>query len=136
MRAFFLSSNIERALKMLRRLFMLPKSMHHMGFWYWLPHIVDVDEQPSVPDVHELLQNHPNPFNPVTTIRYAVPKTAHVVIRLYDVCGRAVDTLVDEEQAPGYYSFDYNARDLGSGVYFYRMVAGDFRDTKKLVLLK
>ena len=83
-----------------------------------------------------LSQNYPNPFNPTTTIQYSVPKSGLVTIKVYDILGREVTTLVNEQKAVGNYNVQFYANRLSSGVYFYRMQAGDFVQTKKLVLLK
>ncbi|HKB86828.1 MAG TPA: T9SS type A sorting domain-containing protein, partial [Ignavibacteriaceae bacterium] len=89
-----------------------------------------------LPTKYELEQNYPNPFNPTTTIKYQLPEKNHVSLRIYDILGDLVKTLVDEEQAPGYYSVSWNAGGLASGVYFYRVISGSFVSTKKLMLLK
>lgn len=90
----------------------------------------------QLPVKFELGQNYPNPFNPVTTIKYSVPKQAFVTLKIYDLLGREVKTLVNENRSAGTYEVEFNAFHLASGVYFYRMEAGDFVDVKKLVLLK
>ena len=83
-----------------------------------------------------LEQNYPNPFNPVTAIKYTVPKQNLVKLVVYDIIGREVVTLVNEVKQPGNYSVSFDASNLASGVYFYRMAAGDFTDVKKMVLIK
>jgi len=90
----------------------------------------------EIPTVFSLAQNYPNPFNPVTAINYSVPKQNHVKLVVYDLVGREVITLVNEIKQPGNYSVYFDALNLASGVYFYRMVAGDFTDVKKMVLIK
>lgn len=90
----------------------------------------------DVPKNFALLQNHPNPFNPVTTIGYSLPKTAIVQLIVYDVNGNEVVTLVDKSQEAGRYKVEWDAHSVGSGVYFYRLRAGSFTETKKMVLLK
>jgi hypothetical protein len=92
--------------------------------------------QRSLPENHALLQNYPNPFNPSTTIEYALPQRAMVEIKVHDVLGREVATLLNEEKPAGAYTVRWNADGVASGVYFYRLQAGDFVDTKKLLLLK
>ncbi|MHB8581156.1 MAG: T9SS type A sorting domain-containing protein [Ignavibacteriaceae bacterium] len=87
-------------------------------------------------DNFSLEQNYPNPFNPVTTINYTVSAKDLVSIIVYDVLGKEIATLVNEEKPAGSYSFNFNASKLSSGVYFYRMQAGSFVETKKLILLK
>ena len=81
-------------------------------------------------------QNYPNPFNPSTTITYQLPTNAFVNLRVYDVLGREVETLVNERQNAGDHSVTFNAGNLPSGVYFYRLQAGNYSATKKLLLLK
>jgi len=90
----------------------------------------------GLPSAYQLSQNFPNPFNPSTTIRYSITHTTNVTLKVFDVLGREVQTLVNAQQAPGQYSVTLNAQGLGSGVYFYRLNAGAFTQTKKLMLLK
>ncbi len=84
---------------------------------------------------YALLQNYPNPFNPVTTISFDVPRRSFVSLKVYDLLGREVATVVSEEMAMGSYARSWNAGGLSSGVYFYRLTSGSFSATKKLVLL-
>ncbi|MFQ5752250.1 MAG: T9SS type A sorting domain-containing protein [bacterium] len=95
----------------------------------------DVDRR-TIPKEFRLEQNYPNPFNPTTTIQFALPKPCKVTLKLYDILGRDVATLVDEEFEPGEYKVVFDAQGLASGVYFYRIQAGGFIKTKKLLLLK
>ena len=83
-----------------------------------------------------LHQNYPNPFNPTTTIKYSIPKLSFVTIKIYDVLGSEVATLVNEEKPVGTYELNWNAANLPSGVYFYRLQAGSFMQTRKMILLK
>ena len=83
-----------------------------------------------------LSQNYPNPFNPVTRINYQIPKFSHVTIKVYNVLGQEIATLVNEQMNAGHYSVEFNAINFASGIYFYRIKAGDFIQTKKMVLLK
>jgi hypothetical protein len=85
---------------------------------------------------YKLYNNYPNPFNPSTKIKYDVAKDSKVVIRVYDVLGRAVTTLVDGRQAAGTYELDFNASNFASGIYFLKMSAGDYVKTQKMMLLK
>lgn len=94
------------------------------------------DKKNNLPTSFSLNQNYPNPFNPTTTINYSVPKSGFVTLKVYDVLGREVTTLVNENKPIGNYSVQINASKLVSGIYFYRMQAGDFVQTKKLILLK
>jgi hypothetical protein len=90
----------------------------------------------TVPGTFWIGQNFPNPFNPTTTIRYSLAKAARVELKLYDPTGRQVALLVDADQAAGIQEVTLRADDLASGVYFYRLIAGDFRETRKMLLLK
>jgi len=87
-------------------------------------------------DNYTLYQNYPNPFNPVTTINYTIAAKDFVTIKVFDFLGKEVATLVNEEKPAGSYSVNFNGNKLSSGVYFYRMHAGSFVETKKLILLK
>ena len=101
-----------------------------------------VDEVAQLPKAYGLSQNYPNPFNPSTKISYDVPRNSQVKIVIYDVLGRVVATLVDGVQAANRYTVDWNASNVSTGVYFYRMTAksvdgsGDFTSVKKLLLMK
>ena len=90
----------------------------------------------NLPANYSLQQNYPNPFNPSTTIKYSVPKTSLVTIKVYNVLGKEIATLVNEEKSAGNYSVQFTGSKLSSGVYFYRMQADSFVQTKKLLLLK
>jgi hypothetical protein len=103
---------------------------------HWEPTATDVQIPSRVPKSFGLLQNYPNPFNPSTTIRYELPRTSHVTLTVYDLLGREVATLVDGLEEPGYKSVQFNAGNLASGVYLYRLTAGDFVQTRKLLVLK
>jgi hypothetical protein len=89
-----------------------------------------------IPTVYQLYSNYPNPFNPSTMIKYDLPKDSKVVLKLYDVVGREVATLVNGKQTAGSYEVQFNASNLASGVYFFRITAGDYIKTQKMVLLK
>ena len=90
----------------------------------------------TTPGETALLQNSPNPFNPSTTIRYTLARRGHTTLKILDVLGREVATLVNGEEEAGDRSVDWNAAGLASGVYFYRLEAGSFLAVKKLLLLK
>ena len=94
------------------------------------------DDRSSVPLRYELQQNYPNPFNPTTAISYQLTANSHVSLIILDVLGRKLATLVDEVRQPGVYTVRWNASSYPSGVYFYRLEAGEFRATRKLMLLK
>jgi hypothetical protein len=90
------------------------------------------------PKEYGLSQNYPNPFNPATVINYSIPQNSFVTLKVYDVAGKEVATLVNTQAVPGNYSVNFNANDysLSSGIYFYKIVAGNFVNVKKLVLIK
>jgi fibronectin-binding autotransporter adhesin len=90
----------------------------------------------SLPTEFSLFQNYPNPFNPSTTIKYSIPQTSFVSITIYDILGKEVSKLVNEEKQSGSYEVQFNGSKFSSGVYFYRMNAGKYDAVKKLVLLK
>jgi hypothetical protein len=89
-----------------------------------------------IPIVYSLKQNYPNPFNPATTIEFEIPASSFVSLRIYDVLGRLVSTIVNEEMTARNYAFNINTSDLSAGIYFYTLRAGDFAQTKKMVLIK
>lgn len=88
------------------------------------------------PDKFELYQNFPNPFNPNTIIKYGIRKYGLVSLKVYDILGRELVTLVNEQQQPGHYEAKWDASNFSSGIYFYTIAAGDFHQTKKMVLIK
>jgi|GEM_PF-399045 len=90
----------------------------------------------NIPDHISLSQNFPNPFNPSTTIRYSLSLQTHITLRISDVLGRTLVTLVNEEKMPGTYEVKYDASDLTTGIYFYQLISGQHQITKKLVLVK
>ena len=102
------------------------------------------DNAPQVPNVFALSQNYPNPFSafygkgrsPQTTISYSLPKPCKVSLKIYNIKGQLVETLVDDEQQPGYYSVVWESNDVSPGIYLYRITAGGFTDTRKCVILK
>jgi uncharacterized Ntn-hydrolase superfamily protein len=90
----------------------------------------------GVPVTFVLHQNYPNPFNPTTEIRYQTPEVSHVTLKVFDVLGREVATLVNEQKSPGTYTVQWDATGSASGVYFYRLSAGGFVESKKCVVVK
>ena len=90
----------------------------------------------GIPNTYGLDQNYPNPFNPSTIIKYQLPENNHVSIRVFDILGNLITTLVDEQMNAGFHSVNWNASGLASGVYFYRINSGDFSSIKKLILMK
>jgi Secretion system C-terminal sorting domain len=94
------------------------------------------NQEIELPGKYKLEQNYPNPFNPTTIISYSIPKTSFVTIKVYNVLGGVVETLVNKEKKVGNYKIELNGGRLASGIYFYKMQAGNFVETKKLILLK
>jgi hypothetical protein len=97
---------------------------------------VRTEYSPKVPETYALGQNYPNPFNPATRIQFSLPSSQFVTLKVYNVLGQEVQTLVNDVQAAGEYSVWFDASRLTSGVYFYRLQAGQFSQTKKMLLLK
>jgi hypothetical protein len=95
-----------------------------------------VNPEPGLASVYALDQNYPNPFNPSTKIEYTIPKQSFVTLKIYNVVGQEVATLVNEMQTASRYSVRFDAKNVASGVYFYKLVAGDFVSAKKMVILK
>lgn len=97
---------------------------------------IESEKNKLIPTNFYFYQNYPNPFNPITTIKYAIPKTVNVELKVFDILGREVKILVNETRNPGYYEVQFNAGNYASGVYFYRIKAGDYIKTCKMLLLK
>lgn len=98
--------------------------------------IAAVEKGTEIPNEFFLAQNYPNPFNPTTTIRYGLPKTAGVTLDIFNVLGQKVLTIVDAEQEAGYYTVQFHGGRIASGVYIYQITAGEFRASRKLLLMK
>ena len=96
----------------------------------------DVEQSTGLPKVFALSQNYPNPFNPSTTLSFSLPSRSFVTLNIFDLLGREVASIVSEELPAGTYSRQWNAAKMSSGIYFYRLQAGSFTQTKRLVLLK
>lgn len=94
------------------------------------------NENGNVPTDYSLQQNYPNPFNPSTNIAYMLPRAGHVKLTVYDIFGREVASLVNDNKQAGSYTVEFDASNIASGVYYYKMEAGDFRDVKKMLLVK
>jgi hypothetical protein len=113
-----------------------PLTIHQIGFWYqpgWV--LTEVPDDPGAARFF-LGQCYPNPFNPVANIEFGVLEHSRVALKLYNVAGREVRTLADEEYEPGTYRAVLDGQGLPSGIYFCRMTAGEFTATSRLVLLK
>jgi hypothetical protein len=99
--------------------------------------ITSVEQTPSMlPSCFTLEQNYPNPFNPSTTISFSLPTQFFVSLKVFDLIGREIITIVSEELSAGTYTRQWNATGIPSGVYFYHLQAGSFSETKKLILLR
>ena len=103
--------------------------------------MLEIEEGTSLPNSFKLFTNHPNPFNPVTTLRYDLPEDAMVNITIYDMMGRKINTLVSSQQTAGFKSIQWDATNnqgqpVSAGVYLYSIQTGQFSQTKKMVLLK
>jgi len=104
--------------------------------WSFTIVTVSLDHQRPILTEYRLYNNYPNPFNPTTTLRYELPKDSRVTLSVFDINGREVTRLVNETQPAGCYSITWNASEVGSGIYFYRIQAGEFHQVKKMVLMK
>ena len=113
-------------------------NQNQIGFWYVYQQstLTDVEDEETIPTVFKLEQNYPNPFNPSTKIKFAVPEKSNVLIKVYDILGSEVVTLVNQEMDAGWYENNFNAAGLSSGVYLFRMEAGKFISTKKMIYLR
>ena len=100
------------------------------------PATVKVDNSKGLPYSFNLLQNYPNPFNPGTIISWEQPYNSHILLKVYDILGREVATLVNEEKPAGNYKVTFDAYNLASGIYFYRLNAGNYTSVKKMILLR
>jgi hypothetical protein len=114
-----------------------PAHIHEQGFWYgpWF-FVTEVEEEEPIPKAYRLEQNYPNPFNPVTTISFALVKPSNVTLRVYDTAGRLVSNVIDRDMDAGVHRVELSAAGFASGVYFYRLRAGGFTQTKKMILLR
>ena len=102
---------------------------------------IHIENEGQHPTAFALLQNYPNPFNPTTTLRYDIPENSHVTITIYDMLGRQVKTLINQTQDAGFISVIWDAtndfgKPVSAGVYLYQIQAGEFVQTRKMVLLK
>lgn len=112
-----------------------PRNNSAVKFKFVTP--VDVKEDnPKIPTAYLLEQNYPNPFNSTTSIRYHIPKAGWVTLKIYNALGDEIATLVNRYESPGIKSCQWDAKDIGSGIYIYRMVAGSYNETRKMALIK
>ena len=105
--------------------------------WIFTGNTTEVKEyEPNLPSKFSLQQNYPNPFNPSTSIKYTIDSRQFVNLKVYDLLGREVATLVNEDKPSGNYEVNFIANGLSSGVYFYKLVSGNFVETKKMILMR
>ena len=97
---------------------------------------IEDEKNEEIPTDYNLTNNFPNPFNPSTKIKYSIPQSSQVIIKVFDILGNEIETLVSEQKNTGTYEITWHSENLPSGVYFYRLKAGNFVETKKMVLLK
>ncbi|MEJ2617793.1 MAG: YCF48-related protein [Ignavibacteriaceae bacterium] len=97
---------------------------------------VGIEDKNEIPATFGLNQNYPNPLNPETKISYSTPRASFITLKIYDILGKEVAALVNEEKPAGSYEVEFNAEGLSSGIYFYQLQAGEFTETKKMVLLR
>jgi hypothetical protein len=101
------------------------------------PDVTEIDENPHISVTkYQLLQNYPNPFNPSTTIEFSLPQSGFVTLKIYNILGEVVATLVSQELKAGKYEYSWNAGSIASGVYIYELKAGDFNENRKMILLR
>lgn len=105
--------------------------INHFSFLF-----TDVENETQLPKEFALLQNYPNPFNPSTVITYHLPKASNVKLKVYDIIGNEIATLVNEEKAAGIYKVNFSSTNLASGVYLYKLQAGGFLETRKMILVR
>ena len=118
--------------------FTSPTNGYAVGFGTILHYtlLTDIEQQPTQPTEFKLEQNYPNPFNPSTSIQYAIGSTQLVQLKVYDVLGNEIATLVNEEKAAGIYNVQFTMNNLSTGIYFYKLTAGEYVSTKKMILIK
>ena len=95
-----------------------------------------VETKEDLPTTYSLSQNYPNPFNPTTTIRYSIPSAGVVQLKVYDILGSELSTLIDEYKQAGVYEVEFDAAKFTSGVYLYKLTSGEYSATKKMMVLK
>ena len=103
---------------------------------YESPYVTSVEGIDIFPNNYALYQNYPNPFNPSTIIEFDLPKTSEVSLKIFNILGEEVATLVSDRLSHGSYSYEWDASQYASGVYLYRLHAGDYVETRKMVLIR
>ena len=105
-------------------------------YWNRYSLVTKIGNETQTPSTYKLSQNYPNPFNPTTNIDFSISKAGFVNIKVFDILGREITTLVSQQMNPGNYNYRFDARNLSSGLYFYKLEVNDFSDIKKLSLIK
>lgn len=105
-------------------------------YWDRYDYLTNIEQNSGIADNHDLKQNYPNPFNPSTTITFSIPKSDFVALKIYDATGKEVADLLNKNLVQGSYDVKFDAAKLTSGVYFYKLITGDFVSTKKMMLVK
>lgn len=120
------------------RIFVAATGSSTGGVWIYVDTTISniSHNQENIPKDYYLNQNYPNPFNPVTNINYGITERTHIKLLVYDISGRAIEILVDKVQTPGNYNIEWKALDYSSGIYFYKLITGEFEESKSMVLLK
>lgn len=103
---------------------------------YEIDLITGIDDEINLINKYYLSQSYPNPFNPITKIKFSIPQSEVIQIKVYDVLGKEIQTLLNEYKTTGSYEVDFDASSLSSGIYFYRMISGSYSETKKMILLR
>jgi hypothetical protein len=116
--------------------FTIPDALDQLKIIVNYSNTTDVNDEQLHPVDFNLLQNYPNPFNPSTIIRYSIPDNQFVSLKVYDILGKEVTTLINEEVSAGTYNINFNGNGLTSGIYFYSIKAGAFTETKSMILMK
>jgi flagellar hook assembly protein FlgD len=98
--------------------------------------ITGIEGENTTPVGFFLNQNYPNPFNPSTTIEFTLPKSEYVELKIYNILGKEVSTLVSMKLNPGNHTYTFDGKNLATGIYYYQLVAGDYREVKKMILLR
>ena len=116
----------------------LKKTAKIVQYFYdnYIPETVNVNYLPPLPEYYYLGQNHPNPFNPTTRISYELPVSGLVTLKVFDILGREIATLVNEEKTAGTYQVEFSSSGLSSGIYFYTLTSREYSRTKKMIVIK
>ncbi len=140
---YFIQSKKELVAEQKNREYVLTSDPSQVIPAVYFDDLVSVDDDENIPTKFNLEQNYPNPFNPTTTINYSIPvetrrgvSPQNVLLKVYDILGTEIATLVNKEQSAGNYSVAFNASNLPTGIYFYQIKAGQFFETKKMLLIK